>query len=286
MERRLRDAALLNQMMNTRLCQFQEQADEDRTQCNEQLAAMAMDNHLLRSEMVVLSADLDQERSMSGNIMPAWPTTAGEEEERCEEEWVEESSEEGEEAYEYEEEVWVSPVSSLEDFNAVGAASLKGKICLSLEVEGSPFPSPESDSVYSDESTGSPAPQTPVRFARGVQEFILGTQDAIQVTVDRVGLCCHPFSVQYETRDGTAKSGLDYFRTAGFLRFETGETSQKISVEMLSDDSQKELHFFIDLFNASSRSVSSSDDDDHEDLEEPELTAVRVVLLPAPQAAS
>lgn len=54
--------------------------------------------------------------------------------------------------------------------------------------------------------------------------------------------------IEYETSDGSATAGVDYTDTGGFLTFEAGETTAKITVPILNDaDPEDDETFFVDL---------------------------------------
>jgi len=56
-------------------------------------------------------------------------------------------------------------------------------------------------------------------------------------------------SCSYRTVDGTAKAGSDYVHCQGTLKFEVGETVQKIAVQIVDDDEWEQAEdFYIELF--------------------------------------
>jgi len=58
-------------------------------------------------------------------------------------------------------------------------------------------------------------------------------------------------TIDYATRDGTAKTGEDFVATAGTLTFEDGEKEKMISVEIVDDDIYEgDEVFYVDLSNA------------------------------------
>lgn len=62
-----------------------------------------------------------------------------------------------------------------------------------------------------------------------------------------------PVTVNYATRNGAARAGnRDYLATSGELRFDPGERSKTIAVEVRGDKrAEADEHFFVDLFDAS-----------------------------------
>jgi hypothetical protein len=63
---------------------------------------------------------------------------------------------------------------------------------------------------------------------------------------------CGPVSVQYTTRDGTARAGRDYLETGGTATFPPGVTTQLVDITILQDSVyEPEETFFLDLSNPS-----------------------------------
>jgi len=68
------------------------------------------------------------------------------------------------------------------------------------------------------------------------------------VTVTRKGLLSLPVTVQYATREGSAKTGTDFEHTEGTLTFAANETEQRITVRIVDDVTYEEdEEFYIDL---------------------------------------
>lgn len=68
-----------------------------------------------------------------------------------------------------------------------------------------------------------------------------------------------PVTVQYQTRDGAARSGLDYVATSGEITFSPGATHQILAVEVLPDASEEPPEaLFVDLVEASGASLTDS----------------------------
>lgn len=78
MERKLREAAMVNTLLNTRLCQFEEQLEIDREENGEVLDALVTDNASLSSEVARLRSDLMVAREAARGEGAA-DTTAGKE---------------------------------------------------------------------------------------------------------------------------------------------------------------------------------------------------------------
>lgn len=69
-----------------------------------------------------------------------------------------------------------------------------------------------------------------------------------------------PVTVDFETRDGTASSGVDYESTAGALTFAPGETSKDVIVPVLGDASNEaDETFVVRLVGARGANVAVSD---------------------------
>ena len=61
------------------------------------------------------------------------------------------------------------------------------------------------------------------------------TAGSIRITVLRSGLAAAPGTVDYSTRDGSARGGLDFGATAGTVTFGVGEVAKTISVSLVDD---------------------------------------------------
>ena len=62
-----------------------------------------------------------------------------------------------------------------------------------------------------------------------------GSDSAITFRVTVYPAASQPVTVDYATRDGTAKAGEDYTKTSGKLTFAAGETAKTVSVALLDD---------------------------------------------------
>ena len=63
-------------------------------------------------------------------------------------------------------------------------------------------------------------------------------------------------SVNFATRDGTAKAGEDYAARSGTLTFAPGETVKTITVSVKGDKKREaDESLFVDLFGASSNAL-------------------------------
>jgi hypothetical protein len=63
---------------------------------------------------------------------------------------------------------------------------------------------------------------------------------------------CGPVSVQFATRDGSARAGRDYTATSGTVTFPPGNTTQLVDITILQDPVyEPEENFFLDLSNPS-----------------------------------
>ncbi len=81
-------------------------------------------------------------------------------------------------------------------------------------------------------------------------------QTSITFTVDLDFAAATAVTVNYTTVDGTAIAGTDYTATSGTLTFEPGETSQTITVPVLTDaNASGTLTFSLDLSSPSSNAV-------------------------------
>lgn len=56
-----------------------------------------------------------------------------------------------------------------------------------------------------------------------------------------------PVAVKYQTRDGTAKAGQDYYESYGFVLFHKGETVQHVLIQTVKAESSGE--FYLDLYD-------------------------------------
>ena len=87
------------------------------------------------------------------------------------------------------------------------------------------------------------------------------TTKKLLITVYRIGGSFGSVSVEYQTLDGTATSGLnaDYLATFGVLSFNDGETSRTIEVQ-INDDPLDEIdeEFYIELFNPQGGAILGS----------------------------
>lgn len=67
-------------------------------------------------------------------------------------------------------------------------------------------------------------------------------------------------SLQYNTRDGSAKAGEDYIAVSGTINMYAGETSVLIPVEILGDNaSEEDETFYLDVFDPDTMSNGVSD---------------------------
>jgi len=69
-----------------------------------------------------------------------------------------------------------------------------------------------------------------------VEQNVSENEKFALITVHSLSGTNLPFSVDYATRDGTAKAGVDYTATVGTLAFVAGETEKTISIPLSSDD--------------------------------------------------
>lgn len=82
-----------------------------------------------------------------------------------------------------------------------------------------------------------------------VTEGNSGTTNAV-LTVSLDKDYCEPITVEYETVDDTATGGSDYTTTSGTLTFAAGETTKKITVEVIGDtDCEDDETFTVELSN-------------------------------------
>jgi hypothetical protein len=70
---------------------------------------------------------------------------------------------------------------------------------------------------------------------------------------------CGPVSVQFGTRDGSARAGRDYAATSGTVTFPPGNTTQLIDITVLQDPVyEPDENFFLDLSNPSGVFLSNA----------------------------
>ena len=66
-----------------------------------------------------------------------------------------------------------------------------------------------------------------------------------------------PVTVDYTTRNGTARAGSDYTAKSGTIRFSPGTTSRNITVDILDDDHDEASEdFFVDFDNAQPAAIA------------------------------
>lgn len=96
------------------------------------------------------------------------------------------------------------------------------------------------------------APKTPADVKASVTEGHSGTSYT-WFLVQYHGTRTHPtlpVSVDYKTRDGTAKAGSDYVGTSGTLNIYPGESQAVIPIEIIGDTVPEASEFFyLDVFN-------------------------------------
>lgn len=96
------------------------------------------------------------------------------------------------------------------------------------------------------------APKQPDEVKKQIPEGHNGTSYAYFL-LQFTGLRSSPeqvLSVDYATRDGTAKAGSDYLATRGTLKLYPGETQAVVAVEVLGDSiPEPHEHFYLDVFN-------------------------------------
>ncbi|MCR8843958.1 FG-GAP-like repeat-containing protein [Paenibacillus sp. SC116] len=91
-----------------------------------------------------------------------------------------------------------------------------------------------------------------VQFSQAKQE-VDAHQQSVEVQVQRIGGNSGLTLVEYETSDGTAKSGVDYVRRAGVLEFSNGETTKSLTIPIISVDRIEDTRTFsIQLKNPTS----------------------------------
>jgi len=79
---------------------------------------------------------------------------------------------------------------------------------------------------------------------------VLESIGTLVTQVHRSGDLSQRVTVEYKTRDGSAKAGEDYVAIEGKLEFEPGETQKPLGVQIVDDTSYEEdEEFFIDLTN-------------------------------------
>jgi uncharacterized delta-60 repeat protein len=70
----------------------------------------------------------------------------------------------------------------------------------------------------------------------GAEQTVSESEKFVTIAVYSVSDTNRPFSVDYTTRDATAKAGVDYTPTFGTLTFAAGETEKTIAIPLSADD--------------------------------------------------
>jgi solute carrier family 8 (sodium/calcium exchanger) len=80
-------------------------------------------------------------------------------------------------------------------------------------------------------------------------EVVLESKEQVKLLVKRSGDLQRPVTVNYATRDGSAKESQDYDKTSGTLEFKAGEKEKSITIKIV-DDNQPESteEFYVDIF--------------------------------------
>ena len=120
---------------------------------------------------------------------------------------------------------------------------------------GSTVASPSSATVtIADDDGGSIVRFNPTSYS--VNEAA-GTV-TLTVVADRLGNASDVITVDYATRDGSAVSGQDYLAKTGSIVFDSGQTQQQITIQIINDNSLENAeNFFVDLSNAQGASLQS-----------------------------
>lgn len=75
-------------------------------------------------------------------------------------------------------------------------------------------------------------------------------EGSVQVRVNRLGTSSQPVTVQYVTRDGSAKAGEKFVGLKGSLSFAPGENSKMIEIILIGSDAfENDLEFEVQVFN-------------------------------------
>lgn len=94
------------------------------------------------------------------------------------------------------------------------------------------------------------APTTPSEVKKTVVEGVAGTSYAYFLVQFSGEKGSELLSVDYQTRDGTATAGEDYFALSGTLFLYPGEVQAIVAVEVLGDSKvEQDETFYLDIFN-------------------------------------
>ncbi|SVA93324.1 uncharacterized protein METZ01_LOCUS146178, partial [marine metagenome] len=89
-----------------------------------------------------------------------------------------------------------------------------------------------------------------LKFSSG-EIYVNESEKTVSLSVDRVNGANGSISVQYKTKQGTAKNPFDFKSKQGSLRFASGQTSRPIVVSLADDEGQEvDEYFDIEIFNA------------------------------------
>jgi len=104
-------------------------------------------------------------------------------------------------------------------------------------------------SVHTSQSLPPPSDGIRIEFSE-MKKAVMENAGHVRAVVQRRGMLEMSCSVQYKTRDGTAKAPTDYKEAEGTLVFGPHEKSKPIHVEIVDDFSYEENEeFYIDLSN-------------------------------------
>jgi hypothetical protein len=93
-------------------------------------------------------------------------------------------------------------------------------------------------------------------------------QKTVEVMVLLSRPSSEPVTVKYNTKDGTAKAGVDYIATSGSIKFEPGEISRRIDVSIIGEVAadpdedapmQGDIEFWVNLNGAIAAIIDKSD---------------------------
>src|SRR5204863_4769291 len=93
-------------------------------------------------------------------------------------------------------------------------------------------------------------------------------QKTVEVMVLLSKVSAEPITVQYNTKDKTAKAGVDYIATSGSIKFEPGEVSKRITVSIIGEVAadpdeyaavQTDIEFWVHLNTAVSAIIEKGD---------------------------
>jgi len=107
--------------------------------------------------------------------------------------------------------------------------------------------------VPMDDEEAEPTASTAVFEWKAMKVAVMENAGHVDLFVTRSGALDQTVSVDYITKDGTAKKDSDYHHVEGTLTFEPNCTEQMITIKIIDDVAyEDDEEFYVDLFNPSS----------------------------------